>query len=265
MSEDYSTQKVSIITPLYNSERFIGETIESVLKQTHQNWEHLIIDDCSTDNGYTIAQRYAQTDSRIKLFKNRVNSGVSESRNIGLSHSQGQFIAFIDSDDLWETNKLEVQLELLSQHNASLVYSAYVRIDEQGTNLNKVAVPAQVDFKKMMESNFIPLLTSIVKADLVKANNLKFESFVKNDGREDYVFWLNILKDENLIAFSTDQSLARYRVRNTSISSSKIKSAYFQWIVYRKYLKMNFFKSMKYMCYYTANGIRKIGALKSQD
>ena len=265
MAEDYSALKVSIITPLYNSERFIGETIKSVLKQTHQNWEHIIIDDCSTDSSYSIAQRYAQIDPRIKLLKNAVNAGVSESRNVGLVHSEGRYIAFIDSDDLWETDKLELQLELLCRENVSLAYSAYVRIDEQGNRINQVTVPAQVDFRKMLESNFIPLLTGIVRADLVRDNGLKFESFVKNDGREDYVFWLNLLKNEGLIAYGIDQTLARYRVRNTSISSSKVKSAYFQWIVYRRYLNMNIFESMKYMCYYTANGVRKIGSLKPQD
>lgn len=265
MKDEYSGFKVSIITPLYNSEQFIGETIESVLRQTHQNWEHIIVDDCSTDDSYNIACRYAQADSRIKLLRNRVNSGVSKSRNEGLTHSTGEYIAFIDSDDLWESNKLQIQLELLNQHNAALAYSAYIRIDEQGKQMNRVTVPTQIDFKKMLESNFIPLLTGIVRSDLVKDKGLKFESFVKNDGREDYVFWLKLLKNAHLVARGSDRVLARYRVRNTSISSSKIKSAYFQWIVYRKYLNMGFFESMKYMGYYTANGVRKIGFFKSQN
>lgn len=259
MAEDYSSMKVSIITPLYNSDRFIRETIESVARQTHQNWEHIIVDDCSTDNSYAIAQQYAQVDPRIKLLKNSENSGVSASRNVGLAHSEGEYIAFIDSDDLWEANKLQVQLKLLSQRNMALSYSSYIRVDEQGNTLNQVTVPAQVDFRKMLESNFIPLLTGIVKADLVRENRFKFESFVKNDGREDYVFWLNILKNESLLAYGTEQVLARYRVRKASISSSKAKSAYFQWIVYRRYLKMGLFESLKYMFYYTINGLKKTG------
>lgn len=261
MAGEYSSIKVSIVTPLYNSEQFIAETIESVARQTHQNWEHIIVDDCSTDTSYAIAHRYAQTDPRIKLVRNAVNSGVSESRNTGLSHVRGNYIAFIDSDDLWETDKLRIQLELLKQRGASLVYSAYVRVDEQGKFLNNVTVPAQVNFKKMLESNFIPLLTGIVRTDLVKGHRLKFESIAKNDGREDYIFWLNILEKENCVAYGTNQVLARYRIRKASISSSKAKSAYFQWIVYRKYLKMGFFASLKYMGFYSINGIRKIGTL----
>ncbi len=254
---DFSNAKVSIITPLYNSEKFIGETIESVARQTHQNWEHLIIDDCSTDASYAIAKRYAEVDPRVKLFRNAVNSGVSESRNLGLQSAEGEFIAFIDSDDLWEPHKLEVQLNMLHDENGSLAYSSYLRVNEQGKVLNRVEVPSRVTRRKMRESNFIPLLTALVKAHVIKENDHKFESFVKNDGREDYVFWLNILKDENIVAVGIDEELARYRVRESSISSSKLKSAYFQWIVYRKHFSMSLVDSLRYMFLYAANGIRK--------
>jgi len=254
---DFSNAKVSIITPLYNSEKFIGETIESVARQTYENWEHIIIDDCSTDASFTIAQEYAKADARIILLSNAVNSGVSESRNLGLQSAEGEFIAFIDSDDLWEPHKLEVQLNALRDENGSLAYSSYLRVDEQGKALNRVKVPARVTRRKMRESNFIPLLTAIVRTRLVREQGHRFESFVKNDGREDYVFWLNILKDETIMAVGIDEDLAKYRVRDSSISSSKLKSAYFQWIVYRQHFNMSLLDSLRYMFSYAVNGIRK--------
>ena len=105
--------KVSVITPMYNCEKFISETIESVLNQTYTNWEMIIIDDCSTDKSKQIVKQYIERDKRIRLIALNENSGAAVARNKGIEVSSGRFIAFLDGDDLWEPNKLEKQIQFM--------------------------------------------------------------------------------------------------------------------------------------------------------
>src|SRR5690625_4190600 len=104
---------VSIITPVYNAERFLSETIKSVKEQTYKNWELLLVDDCSKDNSAKIIKEFNRTDDRIKYIKLEKNSGASISRNTGIKNAKGRFIAFVDSDDLWEPEKLEIQISYM--------------------------------------------------------------------------------------------------------------------------------------------------------
>lgn len=122
---------VSIIMPLYNGEKFIEITLESVLKQTYKNWELLITNDGSKDNSPKIAEKYAEKDERIKLF-NQINKGSAAARNNSLREAKGKYIVFLDSDDIWENNFLEEQIKFLKEKNASLVFSSYRRINEEG-------------------------------------------------------------------------------------------------------------------------------------
>ena len=124
---------VSIITPLYNSEKFIAETIESVLTQTYTNWEMLIVNDCSKDNGASIVEKYSKKDKRIKLFNNEKNMGVSFTRNRAIDLSNGKYIAFLDSDDLWYKEKLKKQIRMMEEKNISLSYTAYTKMNEDGS------------------------------------------------------------------------------------------------------------------------------------
>ena len=111
---------MSIITPLYNGEEFIKDAVESVLAQTYENWELLVIDDGSADNGYNIVKEYSDKDKRIKLLKNEKNSGVTKTRNKGIESSEGRYIAFLDSDDMWQKEKLERQINFMKAHDAAI-------------------------------------------------------------------------------------------------------------------------------------------------
>ena len=126
------SELISIITPTYNCERFIGETIESVLKQSYKNWEMIIVDDCSTDNTYDVVKKYADNDSRIKYYLLEENSGASVARTKAMQLATGDYIAFLDSDDLWISNKLECQLKFMKENNYNFTCTEYEQIDENG-------------------------------------------------------------------------------------------------------------------------------------
>jgi teichuronic acid biosynthesis glycosyltransferase TuaG len=122
---------ISIITPCYNSEQFLKETIESVLAQTYKNWEMIIVDDCSTDEGYNMALKYAAGDSRIKVCQMEQNSGAALARNKAIRLSQGEYLAFLDSDDVWLPEKLEKQLRFMQENDSDFSFTEYEHIDEE--------------------------------------------------------------------------------------------------------------------------------------
>ncbi|EQH75159.1 glycosyl transferase 2 family protein [Clostridioides difficile DA00307] len=154
---------VSIITPMYNSEKFIEATIKSVLNQTYQEWEMLIIDDCSTDNSPNIVKSYMQQDSRIKCIKTETNKGVSNARNLALSKATGQFIAFLDSDDQWNSSKLEKQVNFMLENDYVISFTSYELMDENDKKLNKVIkVPPNVDYRRLLKGNILGCLTVVI-------------------------------------------------------------------------------------------------------
>lgn len=181
---------VSIITPMYNSEKFIEATIKSVLNQTYQEWEMLIIDDCSTDNSPNIVKSYMQQDSRIRCIKTETNKGVSNARNLALSKATGQFIAFLDSDDQWNSSKLEKQVNFMLENDYVISFTSYELMDENDKKLNKVIkVPPNVDYKRLLKGNILGCLTVVIDK-----SKLDFEIKMSGVRHEDYVLWLSILK-----------------------------------------------------------------------
>lgn len=214
-TEDY---KVSIVVPNFNGEKYIEETIKSVINQTHENWEMLIVDDCSTDSSIQIAKKYGAEDSRIRIFENERQMGAAFSRNRALDEAEGDFVAFLDSDDLWEKNKLEVQLKFMLEKDVDFCYSSYRLIDENGNKLGRCTrVPKKVSYRKMLFHDFTGCLTVIYRRKLFQ----KIRSFdLKNNN--DYGLFLQILKDARN-ACGIDQVLASYRIREGGISRKKLK------------------------------------------
>jgi len=241
---------VSIITPSYNSELFIDETIKSVLDQIHINWEMIIVDDCSTDNSRDIIEKYIQLDSRIKLIKNNPNLGVAQSRNRAIEEAQGDYIALLDSDDIWLPNKLEKQLELMQKENVLMSFSAYNTINEDGEEIGFFPINEKVTYSDMLKTSSIGTLTTIYNAK--KLGKLYFEEI----GHEDYVYKLNILKQIDY-AQGIKEPLAKYRIVQSSLSRNKIKAALWQWKIYRDIEKIPLFKSIYYFINYTYNGLIK--------
>ena len=241
---------VSIITPLYNSEKFIAETIVSVLAQTYTNWEMLIVNDCSKDNGASIVEKYSKKDKRIKLFNNKKNMGVSFTRNKAINLSQGKYIAFLDSDDLWHKEKLKKQIKMMEEKNISLSYTAYTKMNEDGSLRGKIEVPEKINYKKLLKGNIMGCLTVIARKDILK------DSYFRQTKQEDYILWLELLKKVEF-SYGIQESLAFYRVLENSRSSNKIDLVNFNWRIYREIEKLSFMESVCYFVIYLVRGIRR--------
>ena len=241
---------VSIITPSYNSEEFIKETIESVLNQTYDNWEMLIIDDCSTDKSLQLIKEYIKVDSRIKYLKNNQNNGPAVTRNIALSKVKGEYIAFLDSDDFWDKLKLEKQVEFMEKNNLEITHTDYFFTNSLGEIIKKVQTSNVIDYKILLKGNQFKTMTMMMKKSFIGDTKLP------NIKHEDYAFFLDLLK-KGAISKKVPDCLAMCRLREKSVSSDKIKSAVWTWNIYRKYEKFNLIKSSFYFFNYTLNGFLK--------
>ncbi len=242
---------VSILTPLHNSGNFVEDTIKSVINQTYTNWEMIIVDDGSMDEGPEIAKRYAEEDDRIKLFKNGCNLGPVFSRNRALVEAKGRYIAFLDSDDLWLPQKLTQQICFMEANQYVFTFTAYYKISENNRPRSFQNVPSRVGYTNLLKTCPIGCLTVIYDTQVL---GKLFMPVISK--RQDYALWLKILK---IIPFGYgfDEKLSVYRLRKSSVSSNKFKSAFYQWKVYREIERLNFFCSIKYFLHYALNGLLK--------
>lgn len=208
---------VSIIMPSWNTENYIAESIQSVIDQTYKNWELIIVDDCSTDNTDEVVRAF--NDQRIKYLKNEKNSGAALTRNRALKEARGEWIAFLDSDDLWVPEKLEHQINFMKKKGCNLSFTEYEKIDEESKPLNiYVSGPDKVNKRKMYNYDYIGQLTMMYSAKefgLIQIKDIK-----KNN---DYAIRLQLYKKPNTCAYLLKEDLAKYRVRKVSISHDKFK------------------------------------------
>jgi len=246
----HNSSLVSIITPSYNSEKYISETIESVLTQTYSNWEMLIVDDMSTDDSPQIIDVYAKQDKRIKLIRSKQNMGSAKARNRAIKEATGEYIAFLDSDDIWLPNKLEKQLTRMQHNNIYLSYSAYYTINDRGETLSLFPVKERINYYDMLKTSTIGTLTTIYNAK--ELGKVYFEAL----GHEDYIMKLQILKAMPY-AEGINEPLAKYRIHEQSLSSNKLHAALWQWYIYRKVEKLPLVKSIYYFLHYSYYGFFK--------
>ncbi len=219
---------VSIITPSYNTARFIAETINSALAQTYTNWEMIIVDDCSTDNTDEIVAGFA--DPRIRYLKNEKNSGAAFSRNRALREARGRWVAFLDSDDLWAPDKLEKQLRFMEENGYRFSYTKYVEVDDDGNSLGRIwGGPKKVNKLVMYSFNYMGCLTVMYDREYV--GTIQIADLKK---RNDYAMWVKVV--EKCPAYLLDEVLATYRVRSSgSIMNrnksplSRLKYNYYLW------------------------------------
>lgn len=243
---------ISIVTPCYNSGDSIRETIESVLAQTYTDWEMLIIDDCSKDGSSDIIQQYAAADPRIKYICTDSPSGSPTlPRNIGIEHARGEYIAFLDSDDLWMPTKLEHQLPLLNEDNVAIVYANYEKMDEQGNRSGRyIIAPPSVTYRQLLKGNVMGCLT--VMYDVSKVGQVRF----KKIGHEDYALWLSVLK-RGYIARNSNTVEAIYRVNRKSVSSNKLTVLGWQWNIYVKEEHTGLLRAAWYFINYACRAFAK--------
>jgi glycosyltransferase involved in cell wall biosynthesis len=233
------TPLVSIITPSFNSEKFIAQTINSVQNQTYSNWEMIIVDDASTDATAQIIIDFLKNDSRLVFHRLSLNSGAGVARNKALDFAKGRFIAFLDADDLWKPEKLKKQVDFLQSNKVPFTFSFYDCINEEGKALNKtVTAPETLTYRQLFFCNFVGNLTGIY--DVNYFGKIPISGLRK---RQDWMVWLTILKNIKK-AKPVPESLAFYRIRKNSISASKTDLLKHNFAVYRKFHGINLMGSV---------------------
>ncbi len=245
---------VSVITPTYNCGAFIGKTIESVQAQTYTDWEMVIVDDCSADNTREVVERYVEKDRRIHYHILPENSGAAVARTKAMQLAKGNFMAFLDSDDLWMPDKLQRQLDFMQKNGYAFTCTAYEQIDEDGNLLNKT-------IKTVQKTNYNRLLLDCPVGNSTVMYNVdaigKFE--VPNiRKRNDDALWLAMLKKERYI-YGMPDVLMQYRIRKNSISSNKLQLIKYHWILYREIEHLNVFRSVFHICWW---GLLKVFKIK---
>ena len=242
---------VSIITPCYNSEKFLDECISSVLNQTYQNWEMLIVDDNSSDNSSILINSYSKKDERIKPLYLNDNIGAAMARNMAISKAKGKYLAFLDSDDVWLPKKLEVQTNFMKKNNCSFVFSSYRVISDNEKPNYTISVPETITYKRYLKNTIIGCLT--VMLDKEKFKKIEMPNLRSS---HDMALWLNLLKQEKY-AYGIAQDLAIYREHKSSNTSNKFRAIYDVWNVYRKHEKLNLFYSIYNFVFYAINAFIK--------
>lgn len=250
---------VSVIMPAYNAEKTIEKTISSVLNQSYDKFEIIIIDDGSKDNTAEIVSAIANKDKRIRFFRNEKNVGVSATRNRGISLAKGDWIAFLDSDDMWTADKLEKQIKLIANKaRANLLFTGSSFIDENNNPYSYILkIPEVVKYRDLLKQNVISCSSVLVKKQCL--SGLKME---RDDMHEDFAMWLQILKKEHC-AYGINEPLLIYRLSKGSKSGNKVKAAKMTFMVYR-YVGLNLFQSVYYMLFYTIKSVGKYKNIKSR-
>lgn len=242
---------ISVIMPAYNAAAYIEDAIRSVMGQTFSGWELLVLDDCSGDETAAIAEKLAAEDSRIRLIRRDTNSGgAAVVRNQGIALSRGEYVAFLDSDDVWLPGKLERQLSVMAE--ADFCFTSYGVIDAEGkTARPDYIVPASVTFESLLRENVIGCSTVLMRRSLAEKYRFNTDFY-----HEDYILWLSLLRDGYRGAGCTEV-LSRWRYIETSRSFNKGQSAKNRWKIYRDYLKLPLLKSIRVFCAYVFAGLKK--------
>jgi len=241
---------VSIIMPYFNKKKYVRYSVLSVLNQTFKNFELIIVYDNKTNNELKFINKIKKLDKRIKVIKNKANIGAGLSRNVGIDHAKGVYLAFLDADDLWHKNKLFEQIKFMRKKNIDISHTSYEIIDDdlaiRGTRQAKL-----MNYKKLIKSCDIGLSTVIIKKSLIK--NLRFPNL---ETKEDYVLWLEIAKKGKII-YALNSKLSQWRKSNNSLSSSVVRKLTDGYYVYRYYLKFNVIKSLYSLFVLSINFLNK--------
>lgn len=251
MGHPMQTGLVSVITPVYNAERFIGDTINSVQSQTYTDWELLLVNDCSSDQSVSIIETYCQNDPRIRLITLDENSGAAVARNTGLAAANGQYIAFIDSDDCWTETKLADQLDFMNTNNSVFSYTNFALVNEAGETLKEsVQLPARLSYSGLLKNTAIACSTVIIDRSVVG----DFTMPLVRKG-QDTATWLKLMRERNIVADGLDKVLNHYRQVEGSISSDRIGALKRTWHTYRRLEKLPLYKAVYYFGHYVLQAV----------
>ena len=251
MSATRSGRLVTAILAAYNAERFIVESIESVVLQTFADWELIIVDDGSADGTAAIIADYQRRDRRIRVLTHATNRGLAAARNTGLDHARGDMIAFIDSDDVWHPEKTATQIAAMERYQADISYTAYERRRDGAQRGTIVVVPERVSYRTMLGRNKIAGCTAMVRRSTCGA-----ERMPPVTRGEDHRYWLALLRDGSRTAVGVNQPLARYRVHGDALSANKLVEARYCWKRLREAERLGRCRSLWYFTAYACGALK---------
>lgn len=253
MAKEDKKPLISVVTPVFNAEKFLAETIESVQAQTYENWELLLVNDGSKDNSLRIAKEYAKKDKRIKVYSIG-NSGAAVARNTGIEKAKGDYICFIDADDLWKKEKLEKQLKFMQEKKCAFSFAGYEFANEKGEPNGKVVnVPETITYKQALKNTTIWTSTVMLNMDILTKNDI-YMPLVKRG--QDTATWWKILKKIKY-ANGMAEILSIYRRPAESLSSNKFLALKRTWNLYRNIEKLGIIRSIYYFSFYCINAITR--------
>ena len=248
-----SNLKVSIITPVFNVVELVGITIGSVLSQTYDDWELLLVDDVSTDDSWNVIQSYAEKDRRIKTWRLAHNSGAAKARNFAIEQASGRFIAFLDHDDIWLPHKLQKQVEFSLTKSAAITHTDYEYIDALGNRTGRIIKAHKIlTYQKMLEFNYIGCLTAMYDTEKV-GGKVFMPEILK---RQDYALWLKIMRNGHC-GYGLNETLALYRTGRKSLSSNKFDSAKYNFVLLTEIEGLSKLKAAYYFVKYSILGMKK--------
>ena len=230
---------LTVIMPSYNAEPFIAQSIDSVIAQTVEDWELLVVDDASTDATTTLVAHYQRRDRRIRLITQDTNQGAAYARNVGLDQARGDFLAFIDSDDIWFPEKTDQQVTTMEHCRADISYTSYKRRQDHHSDGIVVTVPEQVDYHSMLRRNLIACSTAIVRRATCGSHRMPL---IRR--RQDHGYWLSLLRDGSRTAIGITEPLVWYRLHPDSLSANKLIAATYTWKLLREVERFRLPKSL---------------------
>jgi teichuronic acid biosynthesis glycosyltransferase TuaG len=243
---------VSVIMPAYNCGDFIGITLDSVINQTYQNWEVIVVNDYSTDNTAEVVQAYINKDNRIKCYNLEKNSGAAVARNKAIDIATGKYMAFLDSDDVWFPEKLTKQIAFMEENNYGFTCTSYTKIDEQGKYLNRIIVAQpKRDYDGVLKT--CPGNSTVIY-DAEKLGKFKIPDIKK---RNDYVMWLQVIKKEKYL-YGIEEPFGSHRIGIEGISSNKRSLVGYHWKVYREIEKLSLLRSSYLIVYWVIVTVFKL-------
>lgn len=249
--KDFEDEKlISIVVPVYNAERFIEETIQYVQAQTYENWELILVDDCSKDNGCNIIENCMKTEGRIRLLRQEANSGAAECRNKGVSCARGRYICFLDADDIWEQDKLAREVAFIAD-GKGFVFTGYEFADENGKGLGKIVhVPSEITYDEALRNTTIFTSTVMIDRKVVDDSDMMMPRIAS----EDTATWWNILKKYGT-GYGLDACLVRYRRSGGTLSSNKLTAIKRIWNLYRRHERLSVAKSLYCLGWWAARAV----------
>ncbi len=241
--------ETDIILPNYNSQKFIDQTIRSVLSQTYKKWRLLIVDDASNKETRSKINRYKK-NKKIKIIQLQKNKGAAYCRNLAIKKSKSKYLAFLDSDDIWKKNKLEVQMNFMKKNKYDFTYTFYETI---GKKQKKITTPLKFNLQSFLKNTSIATSSMIVTKKILK--NIKFTD---TPICEDYFFKCSILKKISY-AYGMNNYLMKYRISDTSMQSQKLRNIYWIWKINKKFNKLNIINNFISVISISLNSLRKYG------